>query len=220
MAVLSAPENKEFLVEKILKSYSTIFDKTNTDRLSQIKRDKVVHPVLFVGMGTCGLIAGAGKTYTAIEKYVRDNQIDAEIVRVGCLGLCSVEPLLDVQLPGKSRISFHHATEEKVEGLLDSVFHRLVVGETVLGQYQHVGHEDWPNIPYIDQLPYFSKQHRNILRNSGIISPYSIDDYIACGGHRSLFKKVFNFTDAKSFEIVDQNELRWGGGGGFPTGKK
>ncbi len=220
MVVFSSHENKEFLVEKILKSYSNIFDKANADRLSQIKRDKVKHAVVYVGMGTCGMIAGAGKTYAAIEKYLQDNQVDAEIVKVGCVGLCSVEPLIDVQLPGKARVSFHHATEDKVESLLNSVFHHLVVGETVLGQYQHAGHEDWPGIPGIDQLPFFAKQHRNILRNSGIISPYSIDDYIAFGGYKSLYKTVLNYTADKVCEIVDQSELRGRGGGGFPTGKK
>ena len=220
MAILSSRENKEFLVEKILKSYSNIFDKANTDRLSQIKRDKVSHPVIFIGMGTCGMIAGAGKTYQAVEQYLEENNIDAELVRVGCLGLCSVEPLMDVQLPGKARISFHHATAEKAAGLLDSAFHHQVVSETVLGQYSHAGHEDWATIPYIDQLPYFSMQHRNILRNSGIISPHLIDDYIAFGGYRSLYKTVLNYTSDKVCEIVDQSELRGRGGGGYPTGKK
>ncbi|MEI7662647.1 MAG: NADH-ubiquinone oxidoreductase-F iron-sulfur binding region domain-containing protein [Bacteroidota bacterium] len=220
MAVLSPPENKEFLVEKILKSYSNIFDKTNSDRLSHIKRNKVDYPVVYVGMGTCGLIAGARKTYTAIERYLDDHKIDAEIVRVGCLGLCSVEPLLDVQLPGKTRISFHHATEEKVEELLDSVFHHMVISESVLGQYRETGQEDWPNIPYVEQLPFFAKQHRVILRQSGMISPYSINDYIAYGGYRSLYKTVLNYTSDKVCEIIDQSELRGRGGGGFPTGQK
>jgi NADH:ubiquinone oxidoreductase subunit F (NADH-binding)/Pyruvate/2-oxoacid:ferredoxin oxidoreductase delta subunit/(2Fe-2S) ferredoxin len=220
MAVLSSTDKKEFLIEKILKSYSNIFDKANAERLSQIQRDKVSRPVLFVGTGTCGLIAGAGKTHSAIEKYLRDNQIDAEVVKVGCVGLCSAEPLVDVQLPGKARISFHHVTDDKVESILNSVFHHQLVAETVLGQYNHAGHEAWPGIADLNQLPFFARQHRNILRNSGIISPYSIEDYIAFGGYKSLYKTVLNYTSDKVCEIVDQSELRGRGGGGFPTGKK
>ncbi len=220
MAILNTPENKEFLVEKILKSYSTIFDKANSDRLALVKRDKVIHPVIYIGTGTCGLIAGAGNTLTAVEQYLEKNNLDAEIIHVGCIGLCSMEPLLDVQLPGKSRISFHHATEDRVEGLLDAVFHHLLLEETVLGQYKHPGHEDWANMPYVLQMPFFALQHRNILRNSGIISPWSVDDYIAHGGYRSLYKTVLNYTSDKVCEIVDQSELRGRGGGGYPTGKK
>ena len=220
MAVLNASENKEFLVEKILKSYSNIFDKANTERLAQIKRDKVSHPVIFVGMGTCGMIAGAGKTYSAVEAYLESHNLDAEVIRVGCIGLCSAEPLLDVQLPGKTRIAFHHATEDQVEGILDSVFHHVVAEDSVLGQYKHEGHEDWANMPYIYQLPFFARQQRNLLRNAGIISPYSINDYIAVGGYRSLYKTVLNYTSDKVCEIVDQSELRGRGGGGYPTGRK
>jgi NADH:ubiquinone oxidoreductase subunit F (NADH-binding)/Pyruvate/2-oxoacid:ferredoxin oxidoreductase delta subunit len=220
MASLSSPENKEFLVEKILKNYSNFFDKVTADRLGQIKRDKVSRPVVFIGMGTCGLIAGAGKTYDAAIRFMADHKIDGEVVKVGCLGLCSAEPLMDVQLPGKTRISLHHATDDRVEDLLNSVFHRTLVAETILGQYKHVDQEDWPNVPYIDQHPFFSRQHRILLRNTGIISPHSIDDYIARGGYKSLYKTVLNYTADKVCDIIEQSELRGRGGGGFPTGRK
>ncbi len=220
MVTLSSSENKEFLVEKILKNYSNIFDKATGDRLALIKRDRVSNPVIFIGMGTCGLISGAGKTHAAVIKFLADNNLDAEVVKVGCLGLCSAEPLLDVQLPGKARVSFHHATEEQVEDLLNSVFHRTLIETTVLGQYRHPLHEDWPNIPYIEHHPFFARQHRLLLRNSGIVSPWSIDDYIGVGGYKSLYKTVLNYTADKVCDIVDQSELRGRGGGGYPTGKK
>ena len=220
MTFVSSPDYKEFLVEKILKNYSSIFDNVNADLLSQIKRETITHPVLYVGMGTCGLIAGAGQTLLAIQKYLTENQVDAEIVRVGCLGLCSAEPLLDVQLPGMSRISFHHVIADKVAVVLDSVFHRQVTIETALGQYRHSLHQEWANIPYLEQLPYFAMQQRILLSNAGIISPYSIDDYIVNGGYKSLYKTVLNYTADNVCEIIDQSELRGRGGGGFPTGKK
>ena len=220
MASLTSIESKEFLVEKILKNHSNIFDKATGEQLSLIRRAKVLQPVVYIGMGTCGIVAGADKTMAAVKKYLSDNQIAGEVVRVGCLGLCSAEPLLDVQLPGKARLSFHHATEDRVEDLLNSVFHRTLVQETVLGQYKTESLEEWPNIPFIGQLPYFANQHRIILRNSGIISPYLIDDYLAQGGYKSLYKTVLNYTSEKVCEIVDQSELRGRGGGGFPTGRK
>jgi len=220
MTTLDSNENKEFLVEKILKAYSNIFDKTTADKLACCRREKVARPVVYIGSGTCGMIAGAGKTLEAVEKFLKTNNLDAEVVKVGCLGLCSAEPLLDVQLPGKSRISFHHATEDRVEDLLNSVFHHSVVPEMALGQYNHVMHEDWSNIPYIDQHPFFIHQHKIVLRNSGIISPHSIDDYLAFGGYRSLYKTVLNYTADKVCDIVEQSELRGRGGGGFLTGKK
>lgn len=220
MAALTSSETREFLVEKILKNYSNIFDKATLEQLSILRRTKVVKPVIFVGMGTCGLIAGADKTLKAVEKYLTDHHLEGEVVRVGCLGLCSAEPLLDIQLPGKARVSFHHATEEKVEDLLNSVFHHTLLPEKLLGQFTSDTLEKWPGIAVIEQLPYFARQHRIILRNAGIISPFLIDDYLAHGGYKSLYKTVLNYTSDKVCEIVDQSELRGRGGGGFLTGKK
>ncbi len=211
---------KEFLIEKVLKSYSGIFDKSTADRLADLRREKIVRPVIYVGMGSCGLIAGAAQTYAAVERHILENKLEVDLVRVGCNGLCSAEPVLDVQLPGKARISFRNATEEKVEDLLNSAFHRTLIEDTVLGQYKVSGHEDWPNIPYVDQLPFFARQHRNILRHAGIFSPYSIDDYLARGGYKSLYKTVLNYTADKACEIIELSELRGRGGGGYPTGRK
>ena len=220
MTTLTSPDYQEFLVEKILKNHSNIFDRGTTEQLSYIRRTRVTRPVIYIGSGTCGLIAGAGKTLQAVEKFLSDNSLDGEIVRVGCLGLCSAEPLMDVQLPGKARISFLKATEDKVEDLLNSVFHYTLIPETILGQYQQDSAEEWPNLPLIGQLPFFAKQHRIILHNSGIISPFMITDYIAHGGYKSLYKTVLNYTAEKVCEIIDQSELRGRGGGGYPTGKK
>ena len=220
MAEINTSDTKEFLVEKILKNYSGIYDKTTSEKLSLIRRDKIIRPVIFLGMGTCGLIAGAEKTKAAVEQYLLKNNVDAEILAVGCLGMCVAEPILDVQLPGKARISFQHVTEDKVDDLLNGVLHHHLNDSLVLGQYENPAHENWPNVQFIDQIPFFFHQHRNILRHSGIISPYSINDYLAQGGYRSLYKTVLNYTADKVCEIVENSELRGRGGGGFPTGRK
>ncbi|NCA76117.1 MAG: NADH-quinone oxidoreductase subunit F [Alphaproteobacteria bacterium] len=220
MVVVNTTEQKEFLTEKVLKNYSSVFDKATSDRLSLIKRERIDHPVIYVGMGTCGITAGSEKTYDAIQRYCKNHNPEAEIIRVGCIGMCSSEPLMDVQLPGKTRISFHHVTEDLVEDILNSVFHRSLSTDHVLGQFKSQSQEVWPNIPFIDQLPFFAKQHRIVTRNAGIISPNSIDDYLASGGYKSLYKTVLNYTADKVCDIITQSELRGRGGGGYPTGKK
>ena len=61
----------------------------------------------------------AGKTLTAVRTYLARHDVDAEVVEVGCIGLCSAEPLVDVQLPGMTRIAFQGITADKVDDLLD-----------------------------------------------------------------------------------------------------
>lgn len=220
MATANQPDDKDFLVEKILKNYTGIYDKPTVDRLALIRRDKVFKPVIYIGTGSCGIISGAGKTLEAIHKYLETNSIDADVIKVGCRGLCSYEPLMEVQLPGKSRVAFFHVTDDLVEDILDGILHYAPKAEVVLGQVKHPLHEDWKGLPLISDHPFFARQHRVILNNAGVISPYSLNDYIATGGYKALYKTVLNYTPEKVCDIIDLSELRGRGGGGFPTGKK
>jgi len=212
--------NKAFLIEKIIRNYSGIYDKAVAERVAMIRRDKVSEPVIFIGTGTCGMISGAGATVERTRKYISDNGLTAGIVEVGCNGFCSAEPLLDVQLPGKARISFSNVTENKVDDVLNAVFHHSLQPGQALGQYREHGLEEWPGVPLMDQLPWFRLQQRNILKNAGMISPASIDEYIVRGGYKSLYKTVLNYPADKICAIIEQSGLRGRGGGGFPTGKK
>ena len=84
------------------------------ERNARLRRDTLARPVIFVGTGTCGLGAGAGRTLLAIRRYLETHpEIQADVVEVGCIGLCVEEPLVDVQLPGRPRVSFPRVTEKQ-----------------------------------------------------------------------------------------------------------
>ena len=82
-------------------------------------------PVVYIGMGSCGLAAGAGDVLAAVRGHLEERGIDAEIVPVGCIGPCYLEPLLDVQLPGRPRLSYSNMTGELAVKTLDA----LLAGE-------------------------------------------------------------------------------------------
>ena len=151
---------------------------------------------MFIGAGTCGLGAVAGKTLAAIEKYLAHKGIQADIVEVGCIGLCSSEPLVDVQLVGRTRISFSQVTEDKVNDLFDAVFADRIPGENLLGQFRSETLEPWPGVRFIDEHPFFAPQTRWVLAKCGIINPYSIDEYVAHGGYAALAKTLRGQTPA------------------------
>ena len=79
-------------------------------------------PVIFIGAGTCGLGAGAAKTLEAIKSFLANRHTDADVIEVGCNGMCSDEPIVDIQIPGYARVSFGPVTADKVDALLESVF--------------------------------------------------------------------------------------------------
>jgi NADH:ubiquinone oxidoreductase subunit F (NADH-binding)/(2Fe-2S) ferredoxin/ferredoxin len=177
-------------------------------------------PVIFIGTGTCGLGAGAGKTKLATQEYLTRHGIDATIIDVGCIGLCSSEPILDVQLPGKKRISFEKVTSDKVEDILDKVFYNELPGQPTLGQFMRGDGKPWGEVPSIDDHPFFAPQTRVVLQNCGIIDPTSIEEYIAHGGYQTLVKTLQTKTAEEVCRTAEESGLRGRGGGGFPTGKK
>ena len=61
--------------------------------------------LIYVGMGTCGIAAGARETLQAIEQKIAKHKLPATVVSVGCIGMCAKEPLVDIQLNGGSHVS-------------------------------------------------------------------------------------------------------------------
>lgn len=188
--------------------------------LSRLRRDTVVKPVIFVGTGTCGAVVGALKTLNAIKSYIAEKKLDAEVVETGCIGMCINEPVMDVQLPGKQRISFSKVNEQKSEYILDHILNYSVPEENVIGQYPHENLQSWEGVRNITDIPYFRFQSRVVLKNCGIIDPLSIEEYKARGGYRALIRVLKKYSSDKVCEIIEDSGLRGRGGGGFPTGHK
>lgn len=75
--------------------------------------------VITVGMGTCGIAAGARETLQAIQEELNKRQIDALVVTAGCIGVCIREPLVDIQQAGQSRIVYANVQPEMVPRLIE-----------------------------------------------------------------------------------------------------
>jgi len=62
---------------------------------------------IIIGMGTCGIAAGARETMTAVlEELAKRNLNDVSVLQTGCIGMCTKEPLLDVVRPGEDRVTY------------------------------------------------------------------------------------------------------------------
>ena len=189
-------------------------------RLAELRRDQLVRPAIFVGAGTCGLGAGARATLDAVRAYLDQHEIRADVVQVGCVGLCSAEPLIDIQLPGRTRVMFQRVTADRVDGLLDAVLAGTIPEELLMGQHRHDKLQPWPEVAYLDEHPFFKPQTRWVLVNCGLIDPSQIEEYIARGGYKALAKTLREMKPEAVCDSVEASGLRGRGGGGFPTGKK
>jgi NADH:ubiquinone oxidoreductase subunit F (NADH-binding) len=211
---------KAFLIEKVLLSGSDLLKPETEKVLQQVRREKPDNPVVYVSSGTSSIIAGSEKTYTAIEAYIIENSLKSSLISVGCNGPANFEPLVCIHLPGKNKLFFRNITEEKVESLLNGVFHSDINEDDLAGQTGSRGFEYWPGIPFMEELPFFARQKRVVLSNCGCYDPESIEEYIARGGYRSYIKTIRNYTFEEVCDIVEKSGLRGRSGGGFLTGLK
>jgi NADH:ubiquinone oxidoreductase subunit F (NADH-binding)/(2Fe-2S) ferredoxin len=191
------------------------------EHLAPFRRKELSRPAIFVGTGTCGLGAGAGKTLAAIREYLTEKKIAADVVEVGCIGLCTAEPIVDIQLPGRKRVSFAPVTAEKAAALLEAVLGGgQAPAECVLGQHRNGDLRAWDSVPYLDEHPFFAPQTRWVLANVGLIDPTSIEEYFARGGYRAFAGVIRKTTPAELCDLVEASGLRGRGGGGFLAGRK
>ncbi len=174
-------------------------------------------PILWVGVGTCGLAAGAAEALKAAREELAILGIEARIVPVGCIGACYLEPMLDIEKPGGPRVCYAEVTPEKARLIVRS---HLVDGQPrpdlALGT---VGEVEAPGIPRLFDLPMFAPQIRIVTRNLGFINPEEIDHYIADGGYEAL-QRALGMDPVAVLEEIEKSGLRGRGGGGFPTGRK
>jgi NADP-reducing hydrogenase subunit HndB len=90
-----------------------------------------------VGMGTCGIAAGARETMHAILEELQKRQIDAHVTTVGCIGLCASEPLVDIEQAGHGRISYGNITADRVPRLIEEhLINNRVVEEWIVGRLE------------------------------------------------------------------------------------
>ncbi|HDQ45666.1 MAG TPA: NADH-quinone oxidoreductase subunit NuoF [bacterium] len=209
----------DYFVERHVKEFGES-SLTREIWLARKRREEIVRPVLFVGTGTCGLGAGAGRTLKAILRYLTERRVEADVVEVGCIGICVEEPLVDIQLSGKNRLSFRQITEDRVADLLDGVFAGKVPSERVIGQHRNPKAASWDDIPYLDEHPFFAPQTRRVLVRCGLINPRDLEEYVAHGGYRALAETLSRYTPSEVCEQIEKSGLRGRGGGGFPAGLK
>jgi len=93
-----------------------------------------------VGMGTCGISAGAREVMRAVLAELDGRDIDAHVTTVGCIGMCHKEPLVDIQQGDEPRITYGNVTPEMVPRIIEEhlvqgrVVEEWAVGRVTAGQ--------------------------------------------------------------------------------------
>ena len=117
---------------KSLADLHALRDKLKADiKLRQSSGTKII-----VGMGTCGIAAGAREVMSAILQELNKRHLfDVQVQQTGCIGMCEEEVLVDVVRPGEARITYGKVTPEDVPKIIaEHVVNGHIVEELVVGR--------------------------------------------------------------------------------------
>ena len=95
---------------------------------SEMKARTQANTTITIGMGTCGISAGAREVMHAIISELEAQGIDAHVTTTGCIGMCSKEPLVDIEQAGQPRVTYANVHPDMVPRLIEE---HLVNGEIV-----------------------------------------------------------------------------------------
>ncbi|HUV37821.1 MAG TPA: NADH-ubiquinone oxidoreductase-F iron-sulfur binding region domain-containing protein, partial [Patescibacteria group bacterium] len=169
---------------------------------------------VIVGMGTCGLSAGAQQIYDRLHELLSAEPGLFALSGTGCIGMCYREPLVEIRDDG-DRIIYGGVTPE----LAEEIFTGHIKGGAVLDD--HVIYRIAADGTTSGTETGFQKlQKRIVLRNCGTIDPESIGEYEAAGGYRSLRRALLDMAPGAIIQVIKDSGLRGRGGAGFPTGLK
>jgi NADH-quinone oxidoreductase subunit F len=200
--------------------------KSRLDKEKELRQDGFTRRIT-VHMGTCGLASGAEKVMDRIIQEISESgRSDIAVSRSGCIGLCSLEPLITVELLGQEPIVYQKVDGEKAK----QIFKQHVLGGDVqvnfaLARGKAVNEEPMPNksdlegiLPHLSELKFFSLQRSWTLRNKGLIDPDRIDDYIWRDGYLAADKALFKMTPSEIISEVKNSGLRGRGDRSIPAG--
>lgn len=148
--------------------------------------------------------------YDNIDKYGLNREV--KVVETGCMGPCDLGPVVMVFPDGV----FYR--QLKAEDAAEIVSEHLLKGKTVPRLLQPTGDET--SQVAFNHTKFFKSQTRIALRNTGLINPESVEEYIARDGYRALGKVLSQMSPEQVVQTVKESGLRGRGGAGFPTGLK
>lgn len=129
--------------------------------------------------GTGCTSSHSGKIIEKLNEQIKEKNIEnVRVVRTGCFGLCARGPIMVIR---PEDTFYAMATEDDVEEIIDK---HIIKGEIV--ERLLCKDVDGTVVKKLDELNFYKKQHRIVLKNCGLIDPENIDEYLAFDGYKAL----------------------------------
>lgn len=158
--------------------------------------------------------SGGEQLFKVLRGEIKDLGLDVRVVKTGCYGFCGLGPVAVVH-PGA--VLYCHVDEDGAGEIARTHLRGGRLVQRLL--YRSMNGEGRRN--FLHEIPFFEKQQRVVLENSGLIDPEDINEYIARDGYFALAEALRSRAGpAGVVDAVLRSGLRGRGGAGFPTGRK
>jgi NADP-reducing hydrogenase subunit HndC len=166
--------------------------------------------------------AGAGcvsSNCKAVEAALQDEleQVglaeEVKVVETGCIGTCDLGPVMVVYPEG---VFYQKLTPDDAREIVNEHFLKGRIVRRLL--YKAPQSEEL--VERAEDMDFFRRQYRIALRNTGVINPEVIEEYIARDGYAALGKVLSEMSQEQVIDEIKKSCLRGRGGAGFPTGLK
>ena len=154
---------------------------------------------IIIGKGSCGIAAGAQK----LSDYLQERLPETELAVTGCIGMCYLEPMVDLVYPDGKKETYVKVTDKVADELI-----KKLAGEENEAENFRLSNED---------ASVLASQTRVALRCCGLIDPEDIEAYIDQGGYRMLKKVLTQMSPQSVIDEIKASGLGGRGGAGFPT---
>ncbi len=182
-----------------------MFDRLEEIVLAEQENTAKYQHTVDVCMAAGCMSSQSGTLKEALEKEVEGNGLErwCRVRGVGCMGLCAHGPLVAVDAGKEADTLYHYVTPEDAPAIVGTLDGTPV-----------------ERLRCPTDVPFFQRQKKIVLENSGLIDPERIEEYIARDGYVALIKAITEMGPNDVIDEVIASGLRGRGGGGYPTGLK
>ncbi|MEI6695877.1 MAG: NADH-quinone oxidoreductase subunit NuoF [Bacteroidota bacterium] len=174
-------------------------------------------PSIFIGNATCGRSAGSMDVIDTFKNEIGKQNINCNVIEVGCIGMCYLEPIVIVSMPGSPTACYSKInSKEAIEIIEKHIINGTIIEDRLIGI---ISESKQNKFPEIHQTAVMKPQVRLVLQNCGLIDPNNLNHYIAHKGYSGV-SKILMMKPEDVIEEIKKSGLRGRGGAGFPTWRK
>lgn len=180
------------------------------ERLKDREEEKTL---IKVCAGTACRSSRSRELIAALREELDERDIeDVKVKKTGCMGFCEMGPVMVIE---PDDIFYTKVAEEDVPSIIERTIQGGELVEELLFE-----NTEGKNVVKEEEIPFFHRQKKVVLRYNGVIEPTDINEYIREGGYTALARVIKKMEPEEVIEEIKNSKLRGRGGAGFPTGTK